>query len=98
MRIRLNIQGLRAMAVALVVVYHLWPERLTGGFVGVDVFFVISGFLITSHLVKKPPTDWHDLVAFWGRRIRRLLPAAFVVLFATAAPYLEQPILKALRN
>jgi peptidoglycan/LPS O-acetylase OafA/YrhL len=70
--------------VALVVAYHLWPERLTGGFVGVDVFFVISGFLITSHLVKRPPMNWHDLAAFWGRRIHRLLPAAFVVLATTA--------------
>ncbi|MFT4469802.1 acyltransferase family protein [Arthrobacter sulfonylureivorans] len=83
-KIRLDIQGLRAIAVALVVIYHLWPERLTGGFVGVDVFFVISGFLITSHLIKRPPTNWHDLNAFWARRILRLLPAAFVVLAATA--------------
>ncbi|MEV7648802.1 acyltransferase family protein [Arthrobacter sp. NPDC089319] len=83
-KIRLDIQGLRAIAVALVVVYHLWPERLTGGFVGVDVFFVISGFLITSHLIKRPPANWHGLTAFWGRRIRRLLPVAFVVLAATA--------------
>jgi peptidoglycan/LPS O-acetylase OafA/YrhL len=50
----------------------------------VDVFFVISGFLITSHLVRRPPRDWHGLAAFWGRRIRRLLPAAFLVLAATA--------------
>ena len=69
----------------LVVVYHLWPERLTGGYVGVDVFFVISGFLITSHLIKKPPRTPKDLAQFYGRRIRRLLPAAFVVLAATAA-------------
>jgi peptidoglycan/LPS O-acetylase OafA/YrhL len=82
---RADIQGLRAIAVALVVVYHLWPERLTGGYVGVDVFFVISGFLITSHLIKKPPRTAKDLAQFYGRRIRRLLPAAFVVLGATAA-------------
>ena len=69
----------------LVVIYHLWPERLTGGYVGVDVFFVISGFLITSHLVSKPPRTAKDLAHFYGRRIRRLLPAAFVVLAATAA-------------
>jgi peptidoglycan/LPS O-acetylase OafA/YrhL len=82
---RADIQGLRAIAVALVVIYHLWPERLTGGYVGVDVFFVISGFLITSHLIKKPPRTVRDLAQFYGRRIRRLLPAAFVVLAATAA-------------
>ncbi len=69
----------------LVVIYHLWPERLTGGYVGVDVFFVISGFLITSHLINKPPRTAKDLAHFYGRRIRRLLPAAFVVLAATAA-------------
>ena len=70
---------------ALVVVYHFWPERVTGGFVGVDVFFVISGFLITSHLLSRPPRDWAGLAGFWGRRIRRLLPASFLVLAATLA-------------
>ncbi|GAB4099975.1 acyltransferase family protein [Sinomonas halotolerans] len=82
--IRGDIQGLRALAVALVVVYHLWPHRLTGGFVGVDVFFVISGFLITSHIVENPPATWRDLVAFWGKRVRRLLPASLLVLAVTA--------------
>lgn len=81
--LRLDIQGLRALAVGLVVVYHFWPTRLTGGYVGVDVFFVISGFLITTHLIGRPPTRPGDLAAFWGRRIRRLLPAAFLVLAAT---------------
>ncbi|MBV1780792.1 acyltransferase [Paeniglutamicibacter sp. ABSL32-1] len=80
-----DIQGLRAIAVSLVVVYHLWPQRLTGGFIGVDVFFVISGFLITSHLMKRPPKSWSDLVAFWMRRVKRLLPASFLVLGATLA-------------
>jgi peptidoglycan/LPS O-acetylase OafA/YrhL len=50
---RSDIQALRALAVTSVLLYHLWPNRLTGGFVGVDVFFVISGFLITSHLVRE---------------------------------------------
>jgi peptidoglycan/LPS O-acetylase OafA/YrhL len=80
-----DIQGLRAIAVSLVVVYHLWPERLTGGFIGVDVFFVISGFLITSHLMKRPPKSWSDLVTFWMRRVKRLLPASFLVLGVTLA-------------
>jgi peptidoglycan/LPS O-acetylase OafA/YrhL len=81
---RLDIQGLRAVAVLLVLAYHLWPQTITGGFVGVDVFFVISGFLITAHLIQHPPRRGRDLLAFWGRRIRRLLPAAFVVLAVTA--------------
>ena len=81
---REDIQGLRAVAVLLVLVYHLWPEALTGGFIGVDVFFVISGFLITGHLLEHPPRRARDLAEFWGRRIRRLLPAAFLVLVVTA--------------
>lgn len=75
-----DIQGLRAIAVGLVVIYHLWPLRLTGGFIGVDVFFVISGFLITSHLVKNPPRKPRDFGNFWIRRVKRLLPASFLVL------------------
>jgi peptidoglycan/LPS O-acetylase OafA/YrhL len=67
----------------LVVVYHLWPGVLTGGYVGVDIFFVISGFLITGGLVARPPGTWRDVADFWGRRIRRLLPASFLVIIAT---------------
>lgn len=81
---RHDIQGLRAVAVLLVLAFHLWPDTLTGGFVGVDVFFVISGFLITAHLLGHPPRRSRDLLEFWGRRIRRLLPAALLVLAATA--------------
>jgi peptidoglycan/LPS O-acetylase OafA/YrhL len=78
---RLDIQGLRALAVGLVVIYHLWPGRLSGGYIGVDIFFVISGFLITSHLVREVDrTGTVSLGKFWARRIRRLLPAAFTVL------------------
>ena len=64
--------------------FHIWPDLLTGGYVGVDVFFVISGYLITSHLLAKPPRAGADLVAFWARRIHRLLPAALTVLVVTA--------------
>lgn len=82
---RPDIQGLRTVAVGAVVLYHLWPNRLPGGFIGVDVFFVISGFLITGHLTreasKKLPLN---LPKFWARRIARLLPDAFLVLAATA--------------
>lgn len=64
--------------------FHIWPDLLTGGYVGVDVFFVISGYLITSHLLAKPPRAGADLGAFWARRIHRLLPAALTVLVVTA--------------
>lgn len=78
---RADIQALRALAVGLVVLNHLWPNRMTGGFVGVDVFFVISGFLITTHLVKEiSATTKINLGKFYARRIKRLLPAAFIVL------------------
>jgi peptidoglycan/LPS O-acetylase OafA/YrhL len=81
---RPDIQGLRAIAVLLVVAFHLWPESVTGGFVGVDVFFVISGFLITGHLLEHPPRSARDLLEFWGRRVRRILPIALFVLAVTA--------------
>lgn len=68
-----------------VVVYHCFPRAMPGGFTGVDLFFVISGFLITSHLVAAPPTRPGDLAKFWARRIRRLLPAGLIVLMATLA-------------
>ncbi len=81
--LRTDIQGLRAVAVSLVVVYHLLPAALGGGFIGVDVFFVISGFLITLHLMQRPPSGGRDLAKFWGRRVRRLLPASLLVLTTT---------------
>lgn len=76
-----GLDGLRAIAVALVVVYHLFPSSpFVGGFVGVDVFFVISGFLITSLLLREhEATGRIGLVDFWKRRARRLLPALAVV-------------------
>lgn len=81
------------MAVGLVVLNHLWPRRLTGGYVGVDVFFVISGFLISSHLVREiTSTGRIRLVRFYARRVRRLLPAAFTVLaFIVVAAYFLIP-------
>jgi len=86
---RPEIQGLRAVAVGLVVLTHLWPARLHGGYVGVDVFFVISGYLITSHLMREvTATGTVDVPAFWARRIRRLLPASFVVLLLSGVAML----------
>ncbi|MET9226601.1 acyltransferase family protein [Lentzea sp. NPDC003310] len=84
--LRGDIQGLRALAVGIVLLYHLRPSWLPGGFVGVDVFFVISGFLIIGTLtneVRRSGTV--SLRAFYARRIRRLLPAATAVLLATVA-------------
>ena len=83
--LRPEIQALRAGAALLVVLYHLWPGRLPGGFMGVDVFFVISGFLITSHLAREATaTGRVRLGRFWARRARRLLPAAYLVLATSA--------------
>jgi peptidoglycan/LPS O-acetylase OafA/YrhL len=81
---RPDIQGLRALAVSMVVAYHLYPSLVPGGFAGVDVFFVISGFLITGHLWRGYQRDGQvRLLDFWGRRARRLVPAAALVLTVT---------------
>ena len=86
---RWDIQGLRAFAVLSVVLYHLWPHRLPGGFVGVDVFFVISGFLITGHLLREvAATGRIGLAGFWSRRAKRLLPGAFLTILATGTAVL----------
>jgi len=75
-----DIQGLRAIAVASVLLYHANMPFITGGYVGVDVFFVISGFLITSHLLSQLRTRGRvDFPAFYARRVRRILPASLVV-------------------
>ena len=84
--VRRDVQAMRALAVGGVVLNHLWPGRLTGGYVGVDVFFVISGYLISLHLLKElAETGRIGLVAFYGRRARRLLPAALLVIVASLA-------------
>lgn len=84
-KFRTDIQGLRALAVSMVVLFHLFPSKLTGGYIGVDIFFVISGFLITGHLLREVErTGTVKLTEFWARRIRRLLPAAFLVLIVSA--------------
>ena len=83
--LRKDIQALRAIAVIAVFGYHLWPKALPGGFVGVDIFFVISGFLISGNLIREADrTGGIRLWSFWSRRARRLLPAALTVLVASA--------------
>ena len=83
--VRPEIQALRAIAVATVAVYHFWPHLLPGGYIGVDVFFVISGFLITTLLLKEVDrTGSVSMAQFWARRARRILPAALFVLIVSA--------------
>jgi peptidoglycan/LPS O-acetylase OafA/YrhL len=82
--VRTDIQALRTIAVSLVVLFHLWPNRMPGGFIGVDVFFVISGFLITKHILHEVEAGDFSVTGFWARRIKRLLPASFIVLAITA--------------
>lgn len=78
---RPDIDGMRALAVSLVVLFHAGVSWLPGGFIGVDVFFVISGYLITGLLVDEHGrTGRISLVAFWARRVRRLGPALFLVM------------------
>ena len=81
---RPDIQGLRAVAVLLVVFYHAGLTWLSGGYVGVDVFFVISGFVITGLLLRERGTSGRtSLVGFYGRRSRRIIPAATLVIVVT---------------
>src|SRR5664279_2985595 len=78
---RPDIDGLRAVAISSVVAFHAWPALLPGGFVGVDIFFVINGFLITRIIIA-PGFSFAD---FYRRRIRRIFPALLIVLAATLA-------------
>lgn len=81
---RPDIEGLRAIAVLLVVVYHARLGPFHGGLVGVDVFFVLSGFLITSLLIRELQTSSRiSMIGFWARRAKRLLPASSVTVITT---------------
>jgi peptidoglycan/LPS O-acetylase OafA/YrhL len=82
-RYRADIQGLRALAIVPVVIYHAMPGWAPGGFVGVDVFFVISGFLITRILMRELETGNFSIARFYERRVRRLFPALYLVLALT---------------
>src|ERR1022692_3179899 len=80
---RPDIDGLRALAVVCVVLYHLQFRYLRGGFVGVDVFFVISGYLITRHVASDMEAGSFSFLSFYDRRIRRIFPALLVMLLST---------------
>lgn len=81
-----GLDGLRAFAVLVVLAFHLWPSTLPGGFLGVDVFFVISGYLITTLLLREKSKNGRiKLSAFWTRRARRLLPALVLVVTSSVA-------------
>ncbi len=80
---RPDIDGLRALAVLAVVFHHLNHSLVPGGFVGVDIFFVISGFLITSHIYNEIQSNNFSIADFYRKRINRLVPALFVVVVAT---------------
>lgn len=86
---RADIDGLRAVAVAFVLVYHAFPTLLGGGFIGVDVFFVISGYLITGIILRELHAGRFSLTEFYVRRVRRIFPAlATVMLVALGAGWL----------
>lgn len=81
---RADIQALRALAVSAVVLYHFWPGLVPAGFVGVDIFFVISGFLVGGPLLRKALRgEPFALTQFYSRRLRRILPSAYVTIVVT---------------
>jgi peptidoglycan/LPS O-acetylase OafA/YrhL len=81
---RWDIQGLRAIAVLAVVIFHINPKLLPGGYLGVDVFFVISGYLILGFIWQDLQQQRFSLVNFYGRRLKRLFPAFFVMVLFTS--------------
>ena len=80
MKYRVEIDGLRAFAVVPVILFHSGFEFFGGGFVGVDIFFVISGYLITTILIESIENNQFSFINFYERRIRRILPVLLVVL------------------
>src|SRR5215207_5461767 len=93
LRYRADIDGLRALAIVPVVLFHGRLGPLSGGFVGVDIFFVISGFLITSLILKDLELGSFSFKDFYARRVRRIIPALTCMLSATtlAALFLYTP-------
>ena len=81
---RPDIDGLRAVAVLSVIAFHLNPAWLPGGYLGVDIFFVISGYLITNIIWREACEQNFSILRFYERRIRRIMPALLTVLAATS--------------
>lgn len=81
---RKEIDGLRAIAIVAVMLFHAGIRGFGGGFVGVDIFFVISGYLITSIIFREIQADTFSLVKFWERRVRRIVPVMFVITLCVA--------------
>lgn len=77
---RADIDGLRALAVMAVMAFHFFPGSLSGGFVGVDIFFVISGYLISGHIFRDLYQGQFTLAGFYGRRVRRIFPALITIM------------------
>ena len=86
-RYRPEVDGLRALAVLPVAFYHAEFEFVSGGYVGVDIFFVISGYLITSLILKDLRTESFSMTNFWMRRIRRILPVSLLVMMTVLAAF-----------
>ena len=79
---RPDIDGLRGLAVLLVVIFHAFPSLFPGGFIGVDIFFVISGFLITTIIYDNLKLNSFSFMEFYARRIKRIFPALLIVLIS----------------
>lgn len=90
---REDIDGLRGIAIILVVLFHLFPDYIPNGYLGVDIFFVISGYLITGSILKKINTNDFTWKGFIGKRIKRIIPALFFIflLFQLIALFILSP-------
>lgn len=77
---RPDIDGLRAIAVLSVVGFHAFPSQFSGGFIGVDIFFVISGYLITTIITNNLKVGDFSIIDFYDRRIRRIFPSLIIVM------------------
>lgn len=86
MKYKAEIDGLRAIAIIPVILFHAGFTLFSGGFIGVDIFFVISGYLITSIIISDLKAGTFSFSDFYERRARRIFPALFLVMF-TALPF-----------